>query len=229
MDKTILVVEDDRRMNEIICDYLEMAGFNVLKAFDGVEGLRIFNSEKIDLIILDIMMPKLDGWSVCRRVRQKADTLIIILSARSEEDDKLMGFEIGADEYVSKPFSPKVLVARVKALVKRFESREKENSEEKDKNLIIGEISVNKSSYKVLCKGIEIPLTAKEFEILVTLMENEGKVYTREMLIQQIWGYEYFGDGRVVDTNIKTLRKKLGSLSLYIATVIGVGYKFEVK
>ena len=229
MEKTILVVEDDKRMNEIICDYLEMAGYRIFTAYDGVEGLYIFNKEEIDLIILDIMMPKLDGWSVCRRVRQKSDTLIIILSARSDEDDKLMGFELGADEYVCKPFSPKVLVARTKALLNRFDTTLSNSEIAVSRDLTKGNIIINKGNYTAIANDSALALTAKEFEILVTLMENEGKVFTREMLIQKIWGYEYCGDGRVVDTNIKTLRKKLKELSCYIATVIGVGYKFEVK
>lgn len=229
MNNTILVVEDDIRMNEIICDYFEMEGYNVLKAYDGVEALNIVSNHEIDLIILDIMMPKLDGWSVCRRVRKNDDTLIVILSARSDEDDKLMGFEFGADEYVTKPFSPKVLVARVGALLKRFQQTADITSVERQQEIVKGSIHINKSSYRVIANDEELALTAKEFEILVTLMENEGKVFTREMLIQQIWGYEYFGDGRVVDTNIKTLRKKLKEQASYLATVIGVGYKFEVK
>jgi len=227
----ILVVEDDRRMNEIICDYLEMEGYQVYSAFDGFETLEVFEQNAIDLIILDIMMPHLDGWSVCRRIRKKSNVLIIILSARSEEDDKLMGFEFGADEYVTKPFSPKVLVARVNALLNRFNvDLSQKNQEQLSKQLIIkGDIVINKASYVVTISDQPINLTMKEFEMLCILAENEGKVYTRELLIEKIWGYEYFGDGRVIDTNIKTLRKKLGIFSNYIVTVIGVGYKFEVK
>lgn len=224
MNTSILIVEDDKRMNEIICDYFEMAGFQVFSALDGLEALSVFDKETIDLVVLDIMMPKLDGWSVCRRIRQKSDCLIVILSARSEEDDKLMGFELGADEYVTKPFSPKVLVACAAALLKR--SRMKGTAMPA---LKMGDIILDKESYQVTLSGVPLVLTVKEIELLQRLMENPGKVMKREALINSIWGYDYLGDGRVVDTNIKTLRKKLGNCSHYIQTVIGVGYKFEVK
>ena len=224
MIKTILVVEDDKRMNEIICDYLEMANFNVLVAKDGAEALEVFENNEVDLIILDIMIPKLDGWSVCRRIRKISNVLIVILSARSDEDDKLMGFDLGADEYVTKPFSPKVLVARITALFNRFEK------EEDYKRIITKkEITIDKDAYKVSVLDEEIFLTGKEYELLLFLIENEGKVFKRGTLISNIWGYDYYGDGRVIDTNIKTLRKKLGNCSNYIQTIIGVGYKFEVK
>lgn len=224
MIKTILVVEDDKRMNEIICDYLEMANFNVLVAKDGAEALEVFENNEVDLIILDIMIPKLDGWSVCRRIRKISNVLIVILSARSDEDDKLMGFDLGADEYVTKPFSPKVLVARITALFNRFER------EEDYKRIITKkEITIDKDAYKVSVSDEEIFLTGKEYELLLFLIENEGKVFKRDTLISNIWGYDYYGDGRVIDTNIKTLRKKLGNCSNYIQTIIGVGYKFEVK
>ncbi len=224
MSKKILVVEDEKRMNEIITDYLEMEGFKVFQAYDGVEALKIFHLEAIDLVILDIMMPKLDGWSVCRKIRSSSDTMVIILSARGDEDDKLMGFELGADEYVTKPFSPKVLVARVKALLKRMANKQSVNDQ-----ISHGEIVIDPLRYDVFYQECEVKLTVKEFEVLRVLAENEGKVYTRQVLIEKVWGYEYFGDGRVVDTTIKTLRKKLGDGAKYVVTVIGVGYKFEVK
>lgn len=221
----ILIIEDDKRMNEIVCDYFEIEGYKVFQSYDGVQGLEMFQNHEIDVVILDIMMPKLDGWSVCRRIRQKSSALIVIISARSEDDDKLMGFEFGADEYVVKPFSPKVLVAQVKALVKRVEKAKEVN----DKIAIKGRLSIDELRHKVLVDDQEIFLTGKEFEMIRTLITNEGKVFSRDMLIEKIWGYDYFGDGRVVDTNIKTLRRKLGSCSNYIVTVIGVGYKFEVN
>ena len=224
MNHTVLVVEDDKRMNEIICDYFEIAGFQVFSAMDGVEALTRFDQEAIDLVILDIMMPKLDGWSVCRRIRQKSDTLIMILSARGEEDDKLMGFELGADEYITKPFSPKVLVAGASALLKRNCVKDASDSCVRH-----GEIVIDKESYRVTLSGNTLPLTVKEYELLLKLMENPEKVFKRDVLISSIWGYDYFGDGRVVDTNIKTLRKKLGNYANYIQTIIGIGYKFEVK
>lgn len=224
MKKNILLVEDEKRMREIICDYLEMEDLTVFQASDGIEAIEIFNKESIDLVVLDIMMPKLDGWSVCRRIRKKSDVLVIILSARSEEDDKLLGFELGADEYVTKPFSPKVLVARIKTLLNRFNS-----SKEYDEKLIIKkEINIDKDAYSVKVNGKEVIFTRKEYELFLLLVENEGIVLNRELIINKIWGYDYFGDGRVVDTNIKTIRRKIANCSKYINTVIGIGYKFEV-
>lgn len=224
MGLNVLVVEDDKKMNEILVDYLEEDGYQVFSARDGVEALTLFEKEKIQLVILDIMIPKLDGWTVCRRIRQKSDVLIIILSARGDEDDKLLGYELGADEYVTKPFSPKVLLAGMNALLKRS------RTDNIPKSIIHHkEITINKEAYSASLSGEELPLTIKEYELLLKLAENPNKVFRREMLINSIWGYDYFGDGRVVDTNIKTLRRKLGICSNYIQTVIGVGYKFEVK
>lgn len=224
MGLKVLVVEDDRKMSEIITDYLETDGYEVLAARDGAEALALFDHENIQLVLLDLMLPGLDGWTVCRRIRERSNVLIIIISARSEEDDKLLGYELGADEYITKPFSPKVLLAGMKALLKR-------NSMEHIPEGIIRrrEITINKEAYSVTLSGMELQLTAKEYELLLLLAENPGKAFRREILINTIWGYDYYGDGRVVDTNIKTLRKKLGSCSRYIHTVIGVGYKFEVK
>lgn len=223
MHKNILIIEDDRRLNEIVSDYFDSEGYTVYSAYDGQEGLDVFNSHTIDLVVLDIMMPKLDGWSVCRKIRQDSQALILILSARSDEDDKLMGFELGADEYVTKPFSPKVLVARVNAIFKRIASQPSQNLILKDKMVI------DIDSYKVTVDDTELSLTSKEFELLLKLSANEGKVFSREALINSIWGYDYFGDGRIIDTNIKTLRKKIYPYAHYIHTVINVGYKFEVK
>ena len=226
MNKNILVVEDEQRMREIICDYLEMDGFTVFQADNGIEAMNVFENNNIDLVLLDIMMPGLDGWSVCRRIRKKSNVLIIILSARSDEDDKLLGFELGADEYVTKPFSPKVLVARVKTLISRFN---KTNGEQIKNNMISKkEILIDKDAYSIKVEGEEIIFTRKEYDLLVFLIENEGIVMSRDKIINNIWGYDYYGDGRVVDTNIKTIRKKLGEASKYINTVVGVGYKFEV-
>lgn len=200
----ILVVEDDKKMNKLISDYLTQEEYKVFKAFDGEEALEIFfDDAEIDLVILDVMIPKLDGFSVCRRLRKKSDVLIVIVSARSEEDDKLMGFEYGADEYVVKPFSPKVLLARVNALINRV-------YKDKDKDIIVkGVISIDTNRLRVTVNKELVTLTAREYDLLLVLTTNEGHVYSRDKLINQIWEYDYFGDGRIVDTNIKkTLRKK---------------------
>jgi DNA-binding response OmpR family regulator len=224
MGLKVLVVEDDNKMNEILMDYLETDGYQVFSARDGIEALTIFDQEEIRLVILDLMIPKLDGFSVCRRIRERSDVLIIIISARSEEDDKLLGYELGADEYITKPFSPRVLLAGMKALLKR-------NTMDGIPDSIIRhrEITINKEAYSATISGEELSLTNKEYELLLLLAENPGKAFRREVLINTVWGYDYYGDGRVVDTNIKTLRRKLGSCSRYIHTVIGVGYKFEVR
>lgn len=218
----ILVVEDDKRMNKIICKYLKQDNYTVYSAFDGEEAIKLFETEDINLVLLDIMIPKLDGYSVCKRLRQKSNVLIIILSARSEEADKLMGFEYGADEYVTKPFSPKVLVARVKALLNRTYDKDNSNILHK------GVLCIDTESLSVKVDEKPVNLTAREFDLLLKLVQNERKVYSRDVLINEIWEYDYFGDGRIVDTNIKTLRKKLGETSKYIRTVVGKGYKFEV-
>lgn len=223
MMNSVLIVEDDKKMNDILTDYLETEGYKIYRAGDGVEALNLFEKEDINIVILDIMLPKLDGWSVCRRIRQKSDAFIIIISARSEDEDKLLGYELGADEYITKPFSPKVLLACITALLKRSGI----NSQEENSFIKNQELMINKASYKATLSGMPLSLTVKEFELLLRFIESPGKVFRREALINEIWGYDYYGDGRVVDTNIKTLRKKLGNYSHYIQTVIGVGYKFE--
>jgi len=218
----ILVIEDDLQLAEIIKDYFEMAGHEVTCAEDGAAGIAYFDRLGADLVILDVMMPFLDGWSVCRRIRKKSDCYIIFLSARTEEEDKLMGFDIGADEYITKPFSPKVLVARATALLKRQSSIIREEDVIKQNRLII-----QPAFHSVKLDGKELDLTVKEFELLLVLSRNPGRVLKREYLIDSVWGIDYFGDGRVLDTNIKTLRKKLGTHAGMIKTVIGIGYKLE--
>lgn len=218
----ILVIEDDLQLAEIIKDYFEMAGHEVTCAEDGAAGIAYFDRLGADLVILDVMMPLLDGWSVCRRIRKKSDCYIIFLSARTEEEDKLMGFDIGADEYITKPFSPKVLVARATALLKRQSSIIREEDVIRQNRLIIQPVF-----HSVKLDGKELDLTVKEFELLLVLSRNPGRVLKREYLIDSVWGIDYFGDGRVLDTNIKTLRKKLGTHAGMIKTVIGIGYKLE--
>lgn len=221
----ILIVEDDRRLNEIVYDYLDVDGHKVYQAYNGIEALEVFNKHTIDLVILDIMIPNLDGFSVCRKLRNSSDVLIIIVSARSEEDDKIHGFDLGADEYVTKPFSPKVLLKRVNALLGRFGF-----SKSLPQQIIRkGGITLDTEGYCAYMNQKPLALTVKEFKILQMFFENEGKVLTRSSLIDCVWGYDYTGTDRVVDTNIKTLRKKLGDASKHIQTVINIGYKFEVK
>ncbi|AAP10534.1 MULTISPECIES: response regulator transcription factor [Bacillus] len=224
MNKTVLLVEDERRLREIVSDYFRNEGFEVIEAEDGKKALELFAEHEIDLIMLDIMLPEIDGWSVCRRIRKESAVPIIMLTARSDEDDTLLGFELGADEYVTKPFSPKVLVARAKTLLKRADGAvgvAEENA------MSLAGIEVNRLSRTVLVDGEEIILTHKEFELLVYLMENKGIVLSRQHLLDQLWGYDYYGDDRTVDTHIKKLRNKLGDKAKHIGTVIRVGYKFE--
>ncbi len=219
--KTILVVEDEKKIRELLVDYLTESSYHVLEAEDGEEAMDIFNSTSVDLVVLDIMMPKMNGFEVCKEIRKKRDTLIIFLSAKSEETDKLIGFELGADEYITKPFSPKVLVARVNALFKVVH---------KSKTPVItkiGALAIDFDSYSVVVDEKEVSLTSKEFQLLSLLVENKGRVLKRNYLLDTIWGYDFFGTVRVLDTNVKTLRKKLGSCSGVIKTVIGVGYKLE--
>ncbi|WP_017151468.1 response regulator transcription factor [Bacillus bingmayongensis] len=224
MNKTVLLVEDERRLREIVSDYFRNEGFEVIEAEDGKQALELFAEHTIDLIMLDIMLPEIDGWSVCRRIRKESAVPIIMLTARSDEDDTLLGFELGADEYVTKPFSPKVLVARAKTLLKRADGAV---GVVEENVLSMAGIDVNRLSRTVLVDGEEIILTHKEFELLVYLMENKGIVLSRQHLLDQLWGYDYYGDDRTVDTHIKKLRNKLGDKAKHIGTVIRVGYKFE--
>ncbi|MFX3623359.1 MAG: response regulator transcription factor [Ectobacillus sp.] len=223
MNKTVLLVEDEQRLREIVSDYFAAEGFEVLGAENGKQALALFENHDVDLVILDIMLPEIDGWSVCRRIRKESAVPIIMLTARSDEEDTLLGFELGADEYVTKPFSPKVLVARAKTLLKRAEG----SVGQEEHILSIAGIEVNKQSRTVTVEGNEIILTHKEFELLVYFMEHKGVVLSRQKLLDQLWGYDYFGDDRTVDTHVKKLRSKLGEKARHISTVIRVGYKFE--
>ena len=220
--KKVLIVEDESRMRRLISDYLKREGFSIIEAENGKEAMDIFDSQEIDLIILDIMMPKYDGWTVCREIRRTSNTPIIILTARSEESDELFGFELGADEYISKPFSPKILVARVKALLRRFYV-------EDNTRISLDGLEIDRDGHRVFVEEKEIETTPKEYELLIYMVENRGKALTREQILNKVWGYDYFGDLRTVDTHIKRLRIKLGGKSKYIQTLRGVGYRFEVK
>ncbi|MDP4179166.1 MAG: response regulator transcription factor [Bacillota bacterium] len=223
MDKTVLIAEDEGRMRELISDYLKREGLNIIEASDGEEALEKFNNEHIDLIILDIMMPKLDGFSVCRTIRKTSNVYIIILTAKEEEYDKLLGYELGADDYVTKPFSPKVLVAKTKALLKRTD----ETISTIEGVTEIKGVSVNELSHSVTVDGEEIDLSPKEYDLLLYLMKNKGIVLSRDSLLNKVWGFDYFGDLRTVDTHIKRLRQKLQNKSDIISTVRGSGYKLE--
>ncbi|MFJ8530074.1 response regulator transcription factor [Bacillus sp. NPDC094106] len=224
MNKTVLLVEDERRLREIVSDYFRSEGFEVIEAENGKQALELFAEHTIDLIMLDIMLPEIDGWSVCRRIRKESAVPIIMMTARSDEDDTLLGFELGADEYVTKPFSPKVLVARAKTLLKRADGAV---GVAEENVMSMAGIDVNRLSRTVSVNGEEVILTHKEFELLVYLMENKGIVLSRQHLLDQLWGYDYYGDDRTVDTHIKKLRNKLGDKAKHIGTVIRVGYKFE--
>ncbi|MDG4656847.1 response regulator transcription factor [Ectobacillus antri] len=223
MNKTVLLVEDEQRLREIVSDYFLNEGFTVVEAEDGKQALSQFEAHDIDLVILDIMLPEIDGWSICRRIRKESGVPIIMLTARADEEDTLLGFELGADEYVTKPFSPKVLVARAKTLLKRAEG----SLGQEEHMLSLSGIEVNKLSRTVSIEGNEVILTHKEFELLLYFMENKGIVLSRQHLLNQLWGYDYYGDDRTVDTHVKKLRSKLGNKAYHITTVIRAGYKFE--
>ena len=220
----ILVVDDESRMRKLVRDFLEKKGFSVLEAVDGMEAMDLFYKEKeIALIILDIMMPKMDGWQVCREVRQTSKVPIIMLTARSDERDELQGFELGVDEYISKPFSPRILVARVEAVLRR--SNVTSGAEVKD----IGGIQIDKVAHIVKVNGENVDLSFKEFELLSYFVENEGIALSREKILNSVWNYDYYGDARTIDTHVKKLRSKLGDKGNYIKTIWGMGYKFEVE
>ena len=225
MDKIkILVVDDESRMRKLVKDFLEREGFEVLEAGDVMEAIEIFYVEKeIALIILDVMMPKMDGWQVCREVRQSSKVPIIMLTARSEERDELQGFDLGIDEYISKPFSPKILVARVEAVLRRTHGIDASSV------MDAGGIEIDKSAHMVKIDGKEIDLSFKEFELLTYFVENQGIALSREKILNNVWNYDYFGDARTIDTHVKKLRNKLGDKGNYIKTIWGMGYKFEVE
>ena len=219
----ILVVDDESRMRKLVRDFLERAGFQVLEAGDGMEALDLFYEDQgISLIILDVMMPKMDGWEVCREIRKESKVPIIMLTARGEERDELNGFELGVDEYMSKPFSPKILVARVNALLRRTSGLSM------DQTIAAGGIEIDKAAHIVKIDGNMIDLSFKEFELLTYFIENQGIALSREKILNNVWNYDYFGDARTIDTHVKKLRNKLGDKGEYIRTIWGMGYKFEV-
>lgn len=225
MDKIkILVVDDESRMRKLVHDFLTREGYEVVEAADGEEALDIFYSDKeISLIVLDVMMPKINGWEVCREIRKISKLPIIMLTAKGDESDELNGFEIGADEYISKPFSPKILVARVTALLRRA-NKIGETADIRE----AGGIVMDKTAHTVAIDGQNIDLSVKEFELLDYFMNNRGIALSRERILDSVWSYDYFGDARTIDTHVKKLRSKMGAKGDYIKTVWGVGYKFEI-
>ena len=220
----ILVVDDESRMRKLVRDFLVKKDFEVLEAGDGEEALDVFYNEKnIALVILDVMMPKINGWDVCREIRENSKVPIIMLTAKSEDMDKILGLEYGADDYITKPFNILEVKARIKAIMRRVSKRDK--NQENEKVIVKGEMKIDCESRRVIIGEKEINLTAKEFDLLELLAMNPGKVYSRENLLNIVWGYEYPGDARTVDVHIRTLRQKLGSAGDLIETVRGVGYK----
>lgn len=219
----ILVVDDESRMRKLVRDFLVKQGYQVLEAGDGSEALDLFfDNQDIALMILDVMMPKTDGWQVCREVRAYSKVPIIMLTARSDEKDELLGFELGVDEYIAKPFSPKILVARVEAILRRT------NKLSEDENLECGGIVIDKAAHVVTIDGKVIDLSYKEFELLTYFVENKGIALSREKILNSVWNYDYFGDARTIDTHVKKLRSKMGEKGELIKTVWGMGYKLEV-
>ena len=219
----ILVVDDEARMRKLVRDFLTIKGFRVVEAENGEQAVDIFFAQKdIALIILDVMMPKMDGWEVCKMIRQYSKVPIIMLTARGEERDELQGFELGVDEYVSKPFSPKILTARVEAILRRTNASATEA-------VSVGGITIDKAARQVWIDGSPIDLSYKEFELLNYFIDNQGMALSRENILNHVWNYDYFGDARTIDTHVKKLRSKLGGKGDYIKTIWGMGYKFEVN
>ena len=223
-DITILVVDDEFRIRKLLKDFLLKENFKVLEAEDGEKALQIFDEEKekINLILLDVMMPKLDGWSVLRQIRQESKVPVIMLTARGEEQDELFGFELGVDEYVSKPFSPKILIARIKAILSRTSQKEKEKKS-------FDGIEIDAEGRTVTVDGKIVELSLREYELLKYLLDNENVALSRDKILNNVWNYDYYGDSRTIDSHIKKIRHKLGKKGKYIKTIRGVGYKFEIK
>ena len=223
-DITIMVVDDESRMRKLVRDFLTREGFKVIEAGDGEEAVDLFYANRdVALIILDVMMPKMDGWQTCREIRAESKVPIIMLTAKGDEQDELRGFELGVDEYISKPFSPKILVARVEAILRRSGKAEAEEM------LSAGGIEINKTAHEVSVDGKKIDLSFKEFELLSYFLENQGIALSREKILNHVWNYDYFGDARTIDTHVKKLRSKLGDKGDLIHTIWGMGYKFEAE
>ena len=222
-DVKILVVDDEARMRKLVRDFLANKGFSVIEAGDGEEAVELFFHQKdISLVILDVMMPKMDGWETLKTIRKYSPIPVIMLTAKGEERDELQGFSLGVDEYISKPFSPKILVARVEAILRRTNGTASDS-------INVGGISIDKTAHQVTIDGKEVELSFKEFELLTYFVENQGIALSREKILNNVWNYDYFGDARTIDTHVKKLRSKLGAKGEYIKTIWGMGYKFEVN
>ncbi|MEK3827719.1 MULTISPECIES: response regulator transcription factor [Paenibacillus] len=225
MRRSVLLIEDEESIRELVTDYFKQSAWQVIEAANGEEALELFNACPPDLVIVDLMIPKVSGWNVCRQIRSQSTVPIIILTAKSEEENKLLGFELGADDYVTKPFSPRVLVARAETLMKRVDN----TVGQEDPIISFGNIKVYERKRVVESDGQPVELSYKEYDVLLHLLRHRNFPLTREHLLNQVWGVDYFGDPRVVDTHIKNLRKKLGEDAGYIRTVFRIGYKFEVE
>ncbi len=221
---TILIVDDESRIRKLIKDFLLQKGYNVLEAEDGEKAIELFEKsyEKLNLILLDVMMPKLDGWSVLRKIRQESNIPVIMLTARGEEQDELFGFELGVDEYITKPFSPKILVARVEAILKRIQSNKKQLQS-------CAGIEIDEEGRTVKIDGKETEMSLREYELLKYLIDNQNIALSRDKILNNVWNYDYYGDSRTIDSHIKKIRHKLGKKGKYIQTIRGIGYKFEIK
>ena len=219
----ILVVDDEARMRKLVKDFLSVKGYKVVEAADGEEAISLFMEQKdIKLILLDVMMPKMDGFETLKLIRQYSDLPVIMLTARSEERDELQGFNLGVDEYITKPFSPKILVARVEAILRR-------SGQDREENLSAGGIVIDKSAHQVSIDDTAVDLSYKEFELLSYFLENKGIALSREKILNHVWNYDYFGDARTIDTHVKKLRAKMGKKGEYIKTIWGMGYKFDIE
>ena len=217
---TVLVVDDEARMRKLVCDFLQKQGYRFLEAEDGEQAVDMFCATKnIDLVLLDVMMPKMDGWQGCKEIRQYSKVPIIMLTARTEERDELLGFKLGVDEYISKPFSPKILMARIDAILRR--------TGQSEESLSVGGIVIDKTAHIVTIDGEPVDLSVKEFELLTFFAENKGVALSREKILNNVWNYDYYGDARTIDTHVKKLRSKMGEKGEYIHTIWGMGYKFE--
>lgn len=223
-DIKIMVVDDESRMRKLVRDFLNREGYKVIEAANGEEAVDLFYENRdVALIILDVMMPRMDGWETCREIRAESKVPIIMLTAKGDEQDELKGFELGVDEYISKPFSPKILVARVEAILRRS------GKSGEDTILSAGGIEINKTAHEVSVDGVKVELSFKEFELLSYFLENQGIALSREKILNHVWNYDYFGDARTIDTHVKKLRNKLGDKGEMIRTIWGMGYKFDAE